>query len=257
MTDNTLALQRCVMDLFLDEKGAAAFAADACAFGAERGLDEPDQAALNRFKPRLLTYRNLIRFALEDPLPDCFPILQTLLEKADLWDACVDAFLASRFIQSSYYRDIHPAFVAWLASSGWGQDTWPFLLQLAHFEYIEVEILRWPDEPPLEGLASVPAADLQVVFDGTARNLAYAFAVHQATKENPEPDAGETFLLGYRDADGDFMVSELSAHASAFLARCLEGDRIGKAASALDLDHIEALELLGDLRDKGAILGFR
>ena len=259
MADRTLTLQRCATDLFLDPGAAVSFATDPLAFGQARGLGKLDQAALDRFKSRLLTYRNLVRFALEDPLPDCFPILYAHLDEADLWSDCVDAFLASRSIQSSYYRDIHPAFVAWLASSGWGQDERPFLLPLAHFEYIEMEILRWPDKEPEasdEGLDPAPAADLHVVFDGTARNLAYAYRVHQATKEKPEPVVGQTYLLGYRDADGDFMYSELSPHASAFLARCLDGDNIGEAASALNLELEEVLELLAGLREKGAILGF-
>ncbi len=253
----TWTLQRCMTDLILDVEGARAFADDPKSFGAARGLGKADQVALEALKPRLLAYRDLARTALEDPLPDGFPITHALLEEADLWSDCLDAFLASRSIQSPYYRDVNPSFVAWLASSGWGQERWPFLLQLAHFEYIEVEILRWPDEPPLNDLKVTPAADSHVVFDGATRNLAYAYRVHEATKEDPEPKAGETFLLGYRDSEGDFLYSELSAHASAFLARCLEGKSIGAAASALRLEVDEVLELLIGLREKEALSGFR
>ena len=152
---------------------------------------------------------------------------------------------------------MNPSFVAWLANSRWGLERWPFLLQLAHFEYIEVEILRWPDEPPSNDLKVAPTADSRVVFDGAARNLAYAYQVHKATKEEPESLAGETFLLGYRDSEGDFIYSELSAHASAFLARCLEGESVGAAASALNLEVDEVLDLLINFREKGALSGFR
>lgn len=254
---STWNLQRCMTDLILDAEGAKAFADDPKAFGAERSLGKADQAALETFSSRLLTYRGLARNALEDPLPDCFPITHALLEAADLWDDCMDAFLASRTIQSSYYRDVNPAFVTWLSNSAWGQERWPFLLQLAHFEYIEVEILRWPDEPLSKDLKAKPTADAQIVFDGATRNLAYAYRVHEATKEDPEPEGGETFLLGYRDAEGDFNYSELSAHASAFLARCTEGESIGTAASALNLELEEVLDLLSSFREKGALAGFR
>ncbi len=257
MVTPTWNLQRCMTDLILDADGARAFAADPKAFGAERSLGKADQAALETFQSRLLTYRGLARNALEDPLPDCFPITHTLLEAAELWDDCIDAFLASRTIQSSYYRDVNPTFVTWLANSAWGQERWPFLLQLAHFEYIEVEILRWPDDPRSKELLAIPAADLQVVFDGATRNLAYTYRVHEATKEDPEVESGEAFLLGYRDAQGDFNYSELSAHASAFLARCMEGEPIGKAASGLGLEQEEVLVLLSGFREKGAIAGFR
>lgn len=257
MAERTMELQRCMADLLLNEDGGAAFARDPISFGAARGLGSTDLAALDRYKSRLLTYRDLARSALEDPLPDCFPILHALLTEAGAWEDCVNAFFASRSIQSPYYRDVTPSFVSWLASSAWGQERWPFLLQLAHFEYIEVEILRWPDEAPPPGLQTAPAPALHVVFDGAARNLAYTFRVHHAEKKDPTPEAGETFLLGYRVPDGEFFYSELSAHASAFLARCLEGASIGEAASALDLSLEEVLSLLSDLAAKGAILGFQ
>lgn len=253
----TWKLQRCMADLILDAEGGRSFAEDPMAFGEDHGIAKADQAALEKFKSRLLLYRDLARNALEDPLPDCFPITHGLLEEAELWDDCVDAFLASRTIQSAYYRDVNPAFVAWLAESAWGQERWPFLLQLAHFEYIEVEILRWPDEPSATDLRPGPDAESRVVFDGATRNLAYAFRVHEATQDDPEPSAGETFLLGYRDAEGDFAYSELSAHASAFLARCLEGESVGAAASALNLELEEVLDLLTRFKENGALLGFR
>lgn len=255
--DPTWKLQRCITDLILDAEGARSFGEDPRAFGASRGLEKKDQLALEAYKSQLLIYRGLARTALEDPLPDCFPITHALLEEADLWGDCLDAFLSSRSIQSPYYRDVNPAFVEWLATSGWGQERWPFLLQLAHFEYIEVEILRWPDDPPPKGLKDIPAADSRVVFAGATRNLAYSYQVHKATKEDMEPEAGEAFLLGYRDWEGDFFYSELSAHASAFLARCLEGESVGMAAAALGLDVDEVLDLLIRFMGKGAVLGFR
>lgn len=253
----TWKLQRCMTDLILDAEGGSSFAKDPMAFGQDRGIGKADQAALETFKSRLLVYRELARNALEDPLPDCFPITHGLLEEAGLWDDCIDAFLASRAIQSAYYRDVNPTFVAWLAQSAWGQERWPFLLQLAHFEYIEVEILRWPDEPPSPDLKPIPDADSRVVFEGATRNLAYTYRVHEATQDEPEPAAGETFLLGYRDSEGDFAYSELSAHASAFLARCLEGESVGAAASALNLELEEVLQLLVRFKESGALLGFR
>ena len=255
--DRTWMLQRCMADLILDLESARAFAEDPRSFGAVRGLGEADQLGLEAFKSGLLVYRDIARTALEDPLPDCFPITHALLEEAGLWDDCVDAFLASRSIQSPYYRDVNPAFVEWLATGEWNRERWPFLLQLAHFEYIEVEILRWPDDPPPNNIDKAPSADSLVVFAGATRNLAYFYQVHKATKEDPEPEAGETFLLGYRDPEGDFLYSELSAHASAFLARCMDGESVGAAASALDLQVDEVLDLLIRFREKGALSGFR
>jgi hypothetical protein len=247
-------LQGAALDLFLDADGERAFAADPRAFAAARGLASGDAEAFHRFAPRLRLYRALVRGALEDPLPDCFPFTHQILEDAGAWEDCLDAFLASRSIQSPYYRDINPAFVAWLAESGWGLERWPFLLSLAHFEWAELEVLRWPEAPLPAGLSDDPAPERRVVFDGAARNLAYGWRVHESDAEAPVPAEGPALLFCHRDRDLDFRVQEMDGPASACLARCLEGKAIADAAEGFGLPEAQAL--LGQLRAEGAILGF-
>jgi len=250
------ALQRTFTDLLLDADGEEAFLADPAAFGAARGLGEADQQALAGFRRRMRVYRDLVRGALEDPLPDCFPFTHRILDEAGAWKDCVDAFIASRAVQSPYYRDINPTFVAWLADSGWGRDRWPFLLALAHFEWMELEVLRWPETEAPEGLGAEPDPALRPVFDGAFRNLAYGWRVHESSEAAPIPPEGATHLVCFRDKDLDFRVLEVDPRSSAFLARSLEGEPIGPAARAAGLPASDALELLARLHREGAILGF-
>ncbi len=257
MSDRLERLQAAMMDLVLDQDGDEAFKAGPEAFGAARQLDAGDQAALGRYRKRLLTYRALARFALTDPLPDCFPFTKALLEGEKAWQDCVDAFLDSRSIQSPYYRHILPTFVGWLAESGWGRDRWPFLLQLAHYEYLELEVLRHPDEDPPDGLAGDAALDRVAVLHGSARNLAYAYRVHEADEEEPEPAPGPALLFCHRDPEGSFQMRELDGPRSAFLTRCLQGEPVGAAAEAVGLGPDEALDLLKVLQAEGAVLGYR
>lgn len=256
MSEHLEKLQATMLDLVLDED-VAGFERDPAAFVAERGLGEADQKAFTFYRRRLLTYRALVRFALTDPVPDCFPICQALLDAARQWRPCLDAFLDSRSVRSPYYRHIHPHFVEWLAESGWGQERWPFLLQLAHFEYLEIEVLRHPDEGPYADLLTEPEAGRHAVFHGTARNLAYAYRVHEATVESPVPEAAPALLFCYRDGDGDFCQREVGGPESAFLSRCQQGEPIAEAAGAAGLDLADAQELLEDLRAQGAVLGYR
>ena len=79
----------------------------------------------------------------------------------------MQAFLDARVVRSSHYRDIAPAFLGWLAATGWGQDRWPFLLELAHAEILEVLVARFPDSDPPEGLHADPAAEDAVVLDSS------------------------------------------------------------------------------------------
>jgi hypothetical protein len=256
MPERLRALQQTMTDLLLDAGGAAEFGRAPEAFAAARNLGLEDQAALARYRQRLLVYRDLVQGGLEDPLPDCFPFTHRILEEAGAWEDCVRAFIASRSLRSPYYRAINPTFVSWLADSAWGQDRWPFLLQLAHFEYIEVEVLRWPEEAPPGDLGGEPGPDRHVVFDGAARNLAYQWRVHESGEEDPRPGPGEALLFCYRDRNLGFESLEVDPHTSAFLARCLEGEVLGEAAAGVGMDLAEAQHLLRRLQEDGAVLGF-
>jgi hypothetical protein len=255
-TPNLPRLQGLVADLVLAPE-ADAFREDPVAFAADHGLGPDDQSALVLHRDRWLLYRDLVRTALEDPLQDAFPITRALLARDAAWAWAVDAFLASRTVSSPYYRDVAPAFVAWLAETRWGQERWPFLLQLAHYEVLELDVVRHPDGPPPPGLLREPAADLVAVLDPAARNVAYGFAVQAATAEAPEPPSACAWLLCHRDRDGAFRVLELTPHVSALLARSQEGQALGPAAEELGLDPAAAFDLLRDFRDRGALLGFR
>jgi len=248
----TEALQAAFSDLVLDSD-ISAFRLDPIAFAASRGLDPGDARAMQRWQRRLLTYRALVRFALSDPLPDCFPITKALL--GEDWGDCVAAFLDSRTIQSPYYRHIHPHFVEWLAAAQWGQDRWPCLLSLAHFEYLELEVLRAPEDEA-EAQASSPTPASRVRFSGSARNLAYPWRIHEATEAEPEPAEGTALLFCHRLPDGRYHQRELDGPESAFLTRVMADATIRDAAEAVERDLQEALDLLADLHAEGAVLGY-
>ncbi|MBI3131901.1 MAG: putative DNA-binding domain-containing protein [Acidobacteria bacterium] len=249
-------LQRSMFDLMV-APDAAPFLADPQGWGQARGLETADQGALAARATRLAVYRDLVQFALTDPVEDCFPITQALLEAEGAWKGCLAAFLDSRTVQSPYYRDVAPAFLAWLVDSGWGAERWPYLLPLAHWEHLELELLRHPDGPPAEGLTPEPAPDATLVAEVTLRNLTYPCHVQEAGVEDPIPPDGPSHLLAWRDREGSFRSLELSPTASALLARWMAGDPLGPAAEALGVDRGEALRLGRDLYAKGALAGFR
>ena len=256
MAERLLALETAMAGLLLDAAGAEDFQADPAAFAGRHGLEAADGDAMQRQRARLLVYRELVQSALEDPLPDCFPHTHRILEEAGAWRDCVRAFIASRSVQSAYYRDINPAFVVWLAETGWGQDRWPFLLQLAHYEQLELEVLCWPEDPAPAGLFHEPLPHATARFAGTARNLAYGWRVQESREEEPVPPEGAAHLFCYRDRNLEFETLEVDPHTSAFLARCLEGQPLGAAAAAVGLEWTEARSLLRRLQEDGAILGY-
>jgi hypothetical protein len=118
-------------------------------------------------------------------------------------------------------------------------------------------VLRHPEEEPPSGLAPVPQPGRIAVLHGSARNMAYAYRVHEADEEDPEPTGGPALLFCHRDPEGSFLLRELDGPHSAFLSRCLQGEPLGTAAEAVGLTLDGAFELLEELRREGAVLGYR
>ena len=256
MPDPVLALQRSLVALALDPD-AAAFEADPGAFAAARGLPEGDQAAFRRFRDRLLYYRDAVRDDICEPIDLDFPLTRTLLEEAGAWEACRAGFLANRSFRSPFYRDISPTFLGWLATSGWGRDRWPFLLELAHFELVRQLVEHLPDEAPPAGLREGPRPGDRLVLAPSTQVLAYAYRVHEATWEAPAPEPGACRLLASRGADGFIQWRELTEAAACLLARA-QGAPLEAAAKELGLADLPGLlSFLAGLREAGAVLGFR
>lgn len=248
----TFRLQRALASLVLDEEPED--------FGApaERlGLPAGDQQAFRDQPEAMDLYRELARLSLTDPLDSTFPVLKALLEGAEVWEDCVQAFLSARVVRSTHYRDIAPSFLGWLADTGWGQDRWPFLLELAHAELLEVLVARFPETEPVQGLHDEPGPGDVVWLDPGTQVVAYAHAVHRATEAAPVPEARSTHLLAFRDGEGEARVLELTAATAALLVQARTRP-LAESAAALGFgDPAPALALLRDLRRQGAILGFR
>jgi len=254
MAETVLALQRALVESAL-MPDPEAFTDDPALFAARQGLPPRDQTAFLRFGNRLPVYRELIRNSLADPIEAMFPILQSLLE--DDWEPCLDAFLDARRVPGPHYRDVAPAFLGWLADTGWGLDRWPFLLELAHFELLESLVERCPESPAPLDLHEPPSTRDRLLLDPATRVVAYSYAVQEATVEQPEPRAAATHLMGFRDGDGDVRWVALTPGTAALLVRA-QTEAVRDAVAALGLPSLpEAMGLLLDFRTQGAVLGFR
>jgi len=235
---DTLGLQRSLAALVLDP-------------------EPPGEEAFDGTREGLLAYRELARLSLVDPLETTFPVTRALLEEEGAWEGCVDAFLEARCVPSQHYRDIAPAFLGWLARTGWGLDLWPFLLELAHFEILEDLVYRFEDGPASSGLTPAPDLRSSLVLDPATQVVSYTHAVHRVTEEDPRPEPGATHLLAYRDAEGRFQVMDLTPATAVLLVQAATRP-LGEVLAALGVqDPASTLALLEDLRKAGAIAGFR
>lgn len=252
----TLRLQRAMAALILDADEAA-LEADPGRVVRSQELSRADQQAFHDQAEAMLTYRELARVNLVEPLETMFPVMKALLEEADQWESCVQAFLEARLIRSGQYRDIAPTFLGWLATSKWGQDRWSFLLELAHAELLEVLVARFPDADPPHGLHAEPAPSDRLVLDPATQVVSYAHAVHRVSEASPSPEARPTHLIAYRQPGGETRLLELTPATAALLVQA-QNRPLGEAAAALGLGGLDlAIPLLKDLYADGAIAGFQ
>jgi hypothetical protein len=250
-----LLIQRCFAAMVLDPE-ADTFEADPAAFAADHGLGLLHQEAFRCCKDRLLFYRDSVRGALWEPMERYLPLLQTILEEAGAWEACRTAFLATRAVASPFYRDVAPTFLGWLAASGWGQDRWPYLLQLAHFELVKelVEHVPAGETPP--DPHPVPGPRDRLMLAASTQVLAYTYRVHEATFEHPEPLPGACHLLASRGEDGYVRWRVLTDATAALLVRA-QAAPIEEVMGTLGLEDLPTtLAFLEELQALGAIQGF-
>lgn len=216
---------------------------------------------------RMKVYNELLFNNLESFLLACFPVLRQILGKRR-WAGLVRDFFATHRCRTPYFRQIPDEFIQYLQTERGGHDTDPaFLLELAHYEWIELVLSVSNQEAPAgvdpEGdlLGGIPAVNPVLSL------LEYAYPVHRiGPRFKPAaPPAEPTRLLVFRDADYDVRFIQLNPVSARLLALLAAGDRTGRQALEQIVQELAhpapaaviagGLEILQDLRDQGAILG--
>ncbi len=220
---------------------------------------------------RLAIYRELFYNNLQSLLSGNFPVIRRVLGD-DGWHARVRAFLRDHRSRTPLFPEIAREFIRFLEDRrAAGADDPPFLLELAHYEWVEMALLI-EESTPADVLHD-PAGDLLAgapALSPLAWPLAYAFPVHRIgpdfmpTEAPPTP----TLLLVRRTPGFEVKFSEVSALTFRLLQRLGESpDLSGRAqlealaaeAVATDVEAFmrEGARMLTDLRASGVVLGTR
>lgn len=221
---------------------------------------------------RMQVYRDLFYNSLEGILAGNFPVIRRLRGDA-WWHALVRDFYREHRCHTPLFTEIGREFLRWLESrEEAGALDPPFLVELAHYEWVELALSLADAEPPPDGLD--PAGDL---LDGVpvpsplAWPLAYRFPVQQlrADFQPVEPPEQPTFLLVLRepggairfkaiDALGFHLLQALSANQAGLSGRALLEGIAGQAGVADDgvAEFVASGgRLLDQLRQRHAVLG--
>lgn len=220
---------------------------------------------------RMGIYRELLYNNVESFLAAGYPVLRKITSDGT-WHALIRDYFREHRAHTPYFPKMSGEFLRYLEQErGPRAADFPFLLELAHYEWIETALTFDAREPDLDGID--PAGDLLAgvpVLSPLALPLMYRFPVHRIGPEFllMEAPAQPTYLVAYRDAGDAIGFLELNPVS----ARLLELIKGGAGDSGRALLHGIATELrhpdpalvergganiLADLARRGVILGTR
>lgn len=192
-----------------------------------RYLRDPDHCAppAGMDVARAQVYRDLIFNNLSLLLSGTFPVLIKVLGEAR-WRSLMRIFLRDYRASTPKFGEIAQEFVEFLAAQppGLNDGDWPpFMVELAHYEWVEMALQQSEAEPlPASDAGQLLECALQV--SPLAWPLAYAWPV-QLVGPDYQPDAPPvqpTLLLVRRAEDWSVKFSELSPLAWRLLQRITE-----------------------------------
>ncbi|MGF6318514.1 HvfC family RiPP maturation protein [Pseudomonas frederiksbergensis] len=189
-----------------------------------RYLRDPDHCAppAGMDVARAQVYRDLVFSNLSSLLSGTFPVLVKILGDGE-WRSLVRIFLRDYRARTPKFGEIAQEFVEFLASEplALSDGPWPpFMVELAHYEWVEMVLQQSEAEP-------LPASDAGLLLDRPlqvsplAWPLAYAWPVQLVGPDyRPDtPPAQPTLLLVRRGEDWGVRFSELSPLAWRLLQR--------------------------------------
>ena len=199
---------------------------------------------------RLDIYRTLFFNNVNGFIIQGFPVLYSILD-AQRWQRLVRTFFDQHACQTPYFLEIPQEFVTFLASGqGLEEGDPPFLLELAHYEWMELVLDASTEQFPTTGfhpegdlLRAIPQlSPLHVV-------LSYQYPVHEICVEfQPQtPLSQPLWLLVYRDRADQVRFMEINAPTARLLQLIEENPDntgfqvVGQLAEELQFADVEKL----------------
>ena len=220
---------------------------------------------------RMAIYRELFFNNIESFLSNGFPVLRSLLSDNE-WQQLARAFMKDHAAASPYFVDIPAEFVRFLGEQPGVWEALPgFVLELAHYEYMEVAVGTSREEIPASGfkhdgdlLAAAPFVSPLTCL------LHYRWPVHRisASVIPEKPPETPVWLLVYRDRRDEVHFMELNT-TTARLLQLLEAQPLWPGRKILEqlaeeLATVEraavldfGAQTLAELRQKEVLLGTR
>lgn len=163
---------------------------------------------------RMAIYRQLFFNNLYNLLGTFFPVLRKICPD-ERWRHVIREFMKLHRAKTPYFLKLPEEFLAFLELEYQAlDDDFPFLTELAHYEYVELALRVSVDENDLNDVD--PDGDLLTempVKSVLAWAFAYHYPVHRISKDflPREPSEESTYLAIYRRSDDNVRFLELNA----------------------------------------------
>ncbi|WP_323846773.1 DNA-binding domain-containing protein [Microbulbifer magnicolonia] len=186
---------------------------------------------------RMGIYRDLIYNNIESFIAGGFPVLRSLFSDSDgaggdeRWHEMVRDFVYRHASRSPYFLQISEEFLHYLQHErGPRAGDPPFLLELAHYEWVELALDVSEAEMPSGLLQDGDVLERVPVVSPLVWSLSYAFPVHRIgpAYQPQEPPPTPTFLLVYRDRDDEVGFMEINAVTARLLQLAEGGESSGR-----------------------------
>ena len=163
---------------------------------------------------RMRIYTDLVFGNLSALLSDFFPVIRSILNDKD-WRNLVRDFFIAHQAETPYFPKVSEEFVHYLAERPKVQSDPKFLLELAHYEWIEQYLYLHEETLPKAPIAEIDLLARPLKLSPVAVPLAYDFPVQRIRPDfQPnESDGVTTFLLVFRDITESVRFFELQPFA--------------------------------------------
>jgi uncharacterized protein len=218
-------------------------------------------------KQRMSMYRELFFNNIEGFLSGNFPVLRKILTDRQ-WFALAHDFFATHLCKTPYFSQIPEEFLDYLQNERENPDDLPFMLELAHYEWVEMALSISKEELVTDQHQQSPdnLAEQTVALSPLAWPLVYHYPVQKIGPAFLPSEAPKqpTFLIVYRNREDDVNFVEITPityrlleivqeHDSLSVGHCLK--QVAEESNHPDHEFIIAggLQILQELIEKTII----
>lgn len=218
---------------------------------------------------RLNVYADLLYNKFDESLSACFPVINRILTPR-AWRALLLEFIARHRCRTPYYRRIPDEFVQYLRQTRPEDPKLPFLADLAHFEWVELQLsIAEAISRPHRILTAGQLLRAVPVFAPVTQLLTYQWPVEDIGPDYLPTEIPEdiTYILGFRDHNDQVQFVALSTATAHLVQRLhnseLSGEQVltemgGKLPQSAFSQFMRfGLQTLAELNQRGVIVDSR